>query len=134
MSGKNAIVVSDHPDGIAEVLKKAGFDDVRIKSYDHWSDEYVNCYGVHLVALDEVNRKGQDYQEEMADAEEALRYGEQGPFLIILISDSDDHLDTLFGRPNYHRRQIVHRESQLLLTLAEQIHAARRIDGIDVSD
>lgn len=134
MSGKNAIVISDHPDGIAEFLRMAGFDEVCIKSYDNWADEYANCYNVHLVALDEVNKEGREYQEEMTDAEEALRHGEQGPFLIILISDSDHHLDALFGRPNYHRRQIVHRKSQSLLSLAQQIHAARRFDIEDVSD
>jgi hypothetical protein len=134
MSGKNVFVVSDRPDGIAKYLKMAGFEDVVIRSFTNWAEGYSEYFGAHAVALDEVNRDGRDYQEEMIDAEEALRHGEQGPFLIILISDTDHRLDSLMRRPKFHRRQIVHRESQNLLTLAQEIRAARRIDALDLSD
>ncbi|HBE89842.1 MAG: hypothetical protein A3E37_05050 [Candidatus Andersenbacteria bacterium RIFCSPHIGHO2_12_FULL_46_9] len=134
MSGKDVFVVSDRPDGIVKYLKMAGFDDVLIRSFTNWTEGYKEYFGAHAVALDEVNRDGRAFKEEMSDAEDALRHGEQGPFLIILISDSDHHLDNLFERPKYHRRQIVHRESQNLLVLAQEIQAARRIDALDVSD
>lgn len=120
---KFAIVVSDRPEGIREWLEKAGFE-VTVKNYESWEEGYRDLFGVHLIVLDEVNCRGRGHLEPTMDAEEALRQSQHGPFVLILVSDNDRHLDEHVKHHGSHPRQIVHTHSDSLLALAQQIHAA----------
>lgn len=133
MSGKNAIVVSDQADGIGDVLLQAGFR-VITKSYERWEEGYQEYFNVDLVVLDEVNSRGRRYTEEMMDAEEAFRQSGEGPFVIILVSDNDHHLDEQSKYHKVHSRQIVHKRSSSLLALAQEVYAANWKKDLVYSD
>lgn len=120
---KSAIVVSDQPEGIRGFLEQAGFE-VKVKNYECWEEGYKASFGVHLIVLDEVNCRGRGHLEPTMDAEEALRQSQNGPFVLILVSDNDHHLDEHVKFHGSHPRQIVHTHSGSLLALAQQIHAA----------
>lgn len=132
MSGKNAIVVSDQADGIGDVLLQAGFM-VMAKSYERWQEGYQEYFNVDLVVLDEVNSRGRRYAEEMMDAEEAFIQSGEGPFVIILVSDNDHHLDEQ-SKYYVHPRQMVHKRSSSLLVLAQEVYAANWMKDLVYSD
>jgi len=130
---KIAIVVSDQSDGIRNVLLQAGFV-VSAKSYESWQEGYQEYFYVDLVVLDEVNSRGRKYAQEMVEAEEAFRQSGEGPFVIILVSDNDHHLDEQRKHHNLHPRQMVHTHSSSLLALAQEVHAANWKKDLVCSD
>ncbi len=116
-----AVLVSNAPEGIAAVFAREGFSIMSINRCD-WNQHLVALTLADVVVIDEIG--GVANTDDTTDIEDWLcQFSQewQGPMIVILEQDNDQHFEK---RPIRPRSSIVHHQSAPLSPLVEELKGA----------